>query len=418
MKKTIYSFAAIAAWALTFAACDSFREAGDVSDITPLYVNVEGISEVETVTSLEGLTVTCTNNNETYKVEATLGADNKVRVPNLIPGVYNVSIKGKKIGSDDLAYTMAGDSMRLEVLDNVAQVKIDVKGLIASPIIIKEVYFANSKSNTGGSYLFDQFYELYNNSEDGETIYLDGLYFCDIVPMTATTTLPKWPDGVNTKDNVFCSRVWKFPGDGDDYPLKPGESCVMAQRATNHKAANNASPTDNTSAEFEFCMGNPLYDYAADNMSHVFYNGNAAIGTVPQWLTSVFGGAYALFRVPAGETYDPATITSQKSQQATGTTWYAILPIRYILDAVEAGHNETMLAAKRIPSVLDAGMTYVGATYCGLSVCRKMIEGETLPDGSPKLMDTNNSTDDFDRMLTPQLRRYDTKMPSWNHTLR
>jgi hypothetical protein len=31
--------------------------------------------------------------------------------------------------------------------------------------------------------------------------------------------------------------------------------------------------------------------------------------------------------------------------------------------------------------------------------------------------DTNNSSDDFELCVVPQLRRYGTKMPSWNHTL-
>ncbi|HUN02100.1 MAG TPA: DUF4876 domain-containing protein, partial [Niabella sp.] len=62
-----------------------------------------------------------------------------------------------------------------------------------------------------------------------------------------------------------------------------------------------------------------------------------------------------------------------------------------------------------------AGMTYVGATYNGLGVARKKIaENE---DGTPVLQDTNNSTDDFDRGVVPMFRRYNSKMPSWNHTL-
>lgn len=60
-------------------------------------------------------------------------------------------------------------------------------------------------------------------------------------------------------------------------------------------------------------------------------------------------------------------------------------------------------------------MTWVGGSYVGKSVARKMIG--TRPDGSPIFQDTNNSTQDFEIQDTPQLRRYGVKMPAWNHLL-
>ncbi len=76
-----------------------------------------------------------------------------------------------------------------------------------------------------------------------------------------------------------------------------------------------------------------------------------------------------------------------------------------------------------MPAVLDAGMTYVGEGYNSQSVSRKLLtddDGNVIynEDGSIILQDTNNSTDDFDRNMVPTFRRYNTKMPSWNHTLK
>lgn len=48
--------------------------------------------------------------------------------------------------------------------------------------------------------------------------------------------------------------------------------------------------------------------------------------------------------------------------------YYAKIPIKYVLDAVEAVNNESKMNAKRVPGVLDAGITWVGATYCGLGM--------------------------------------------------
>jgi len=149
----------------------------------------------------------------------------------------------------------------------------------------------------------------------------------------------------------------------------------------------------------------------------VFYNGSSEKGTVPQYLTSVFGGAYVIFKVPEGKTYDPVNDATLRTTNlaTTSTTLYAKVPVKYVLDAVEAVDNEAAIQYKRIPSLLDAGATYVGATYNGLGVARKKI-GENA-DGTPILQDTNNSTDDFDRGVTPQFRRSNSKVPSWNHTL-
>ena len=106
----------------------------------------------------------------------------------------------------------------------------------------------------------------------------------------------------------------------------------------------------------------------------------------------------------------------------TQATLYAKIPIRYVLDAVEAIDNESKMNAKRLPGVLDAGITWVGATYNGLGVCRKLSldeQGNPLQreNGAYIYQDTNNSTDDFERGILPVLRRNKAGMPAWNHTL-
>jgi hypothetical protein len=106
----------------------------------------------------------------------------------------------------------------------------------------------------------------------------------------------------------------------------------------------------------------------------------------------------------------------------TKPTLYAKIPVRYILDAVEAIDNESKMNAKRLPGVLDAGITWVGATYNGLGVSRKLSldeQGHPLQreNGAYIYQDTNNSTDDFERGVVPVLRRNKAGMPEWNHTL-
>ena len=93
-----------------------------------------------------------------------------------------------------------------------------------------------------------------------------------------------------------------------------------------------------------------------------------------------------------------------------------------MLDAVEGVDNESKMNSKRLPGVLDAGITWVGASYNGLSVSRKLSldeNGDTIKyeNGAYIYQDTNNSTDDFERGLQPKIRRHNAGIPAWNHSV-
>ena len=164
-------------------------------------------------------------------------------------------------------------------------------------------------------------------------------------------------------------------------------------------------------------------DQPAIDMVHAYYDGKAEKGTTPQFLTPVFGGAFVIFRIPAGEVWDPVNNLDLQADDLAHPRYKhkARIPISYVLDAVECVNGENYQDAKRIPAVLDAGCTWVGATYCSLGVARKVSvteEGDTIrrENGALIFQDTNNSTDDFERGVVPELHRYGTGVPSWNVT--
>lgn len=397
---------------LTLGGCNSFNDAFDTDEISKLNLSVKPEMNIQGVTSSEGLVVTFDNFTENVHIEKKLSG-NQTDINGVIPGIYSINISGKVISTNGDEYYVNGSKINYPLIKENETITIGIDGLKISPLIFSEIYYAGSALR----YFRDQFYEIYNNSS--QRMYLDGMYFANLYPGTPTTVLPVWP----TEDNgeyAYAERVWKFPGNGTDYPLEPGESVIISQFAANHQLEiyNPNSPINGTSSDFEFNMNNKNFpDQPAFDMKHVYYNGSAAMGSVPQYLVSVFGGAYVIFDVPENESWDPVNNTNLKTRDlgSTKTNLYAKIPIRYILDAVEAGDNENMLAAKRVPGVLDAGMTYVGATYNSLGVARKKIAENV--DGTPILMDTNNSTNDFERGVVPKFRRYGSKMPAWNHTL-
>jgi hypothetical protein len=394
------------------AACDSDE------GIKYISVKINAVSKVDGV-SANGLKVILENFDEGVKIEKTLTGE--TTIDSIIPGIYNITISGQTEDQFGKAYNLSGALSKYSLTLNDEILNIDVTGTAFSPLLFKEIFYAGTKytTSTGGTanYFRNQFYEIYNNSQ--LTVYLDGIYFANLTPTTATKTLPVWPTEDGSK-YAYAERIWKFPGTGTQYPLLPGESVIVSQFAVNHKLPIYCpeSPVDCSGSEFEFNMNNANFpDQPADDMIHVYYNGKSEKGTIPQYLTTVFGGAYVIFKVPEGVAYDPVgnTTLQTKNLATTSTTLYAKIPVEYLLDVVEAVDNEAAIQNKRVPATLDAGATYVGATYNSLSVTRKTIGANA--DGTPIIQDTNNSTNDFIHGAVPEFRRYGAKVPSWNHTL-
>lgn len=393
------------------SGCKKINHATDAELVTLYTVSIKSPSLVQGITNTEGLNITFENFNEGFKLQRTL-KEGVNTIEGLIPGIYSINITGRAENEQGETYFLSGSKINYAITTNREVIEVPVNGLKQSPLVFSEIFYCG----TAPFYFRDQFYEIYNNS--AQLIYLDGIYFASLTPTKTTTVLPLWPASDGT-DYAYADRIWKFPGSGTQYPIAPGESIVVSQFAANHKLPqyNPASPIDGSSSEFEFNMNNANFpDQPAVDMVHVYYNNSASKGTSPQYLTSVFGGAYVIFKVPPGEIYDPVNDERLKTKNlaSTATQVFAKVPIRYVLDGVEAGDNENAINAKRMPAVLDAGMTYVGANYVSLGITRKLMARND--DGTPVLMDTNNSTDDFERGVVPVFRRFGSKMPVWNHT--
>lgn len=420
MKKYILSLFIMSA----LTSCDSFTDIYDAEEIAPIDITIQLGIEIENLSSLTELKLKLDNYEEDLHYEKIFSGET-VNIENVVPGIYTVNITGTALDAEANEYYVNGSVVNKVLFEDKQCLDIALRGLKVSPLVFKEIYYAGCRTPLGAVYFRDQFYELYNNSSS--TIYLDGLYFANLTPGRATTKLPVWPEA-DGNNYAYAERVWRFPGTGNDYPLQPGESCVLAQFATNHQVEqyNPASPVNTSSAEFEFNVNNAsIPDQPAIDMQHVFYNGKSEIGTAKQYLTSIFGGAYVVFQVPEGETWDPVGDKSMSTTDLSTAkkTLYAKIPIRYVLDAVEAIDSESKMSAKRVPGVLDAGITWVGSSYCGLGVSRRFSTDENgepiMRDGISYIyQDTNNSTDDFERGVVPELRRNSAVMPSWNHTLK
>ncbi|MDR0541887.1 MAG: DUF4876 domain-containing protein [Dysgonamonadaceae bacterium] len=352
---------------------------------------------------------------EQYKVEFVNFNDKSIVVDSakvgeivtikILPGIYTITAKAEKqSGQDEFLYT--GSLVNENVILEGSSYTIDLQVVLQSDLIFKELFYAGSRTPSNASYFRDQFYELYNNSES--TLYLDGLVFGTLFTNVATANLPTW-DLPNAENYVFYQWAWQIPGSGHDYPLLPGESVVLAQWATNHTvAALNPNSINLSTSEFEgfITTNNIITDEPAINLNLIYRTSSFA--SMPQWLSSVFGCAYAFFFPDETTDLSPNALVTQVGNSTQGLP----VPVGKIVDAVELVDNAEKVQLKRVPKILDAGATYVGLNYNGKSVSRKVKE--TKADGRKIYRDTNNSTDDFEIQDTPAIRRNGAKRPSWS----
>ena len=384
---------------LTVLGCAQFEELKGVSEVKPLTTGITVTTNTvdASVPRPDSYTVRFINYDEKLDISAKTDATGKVSVPNLIPGRYNVTVSAE-VAQGGFTYYYSG-TLTNKVITSDTSLSIDAAASKAGALVFKEIYY----NGASGYYFKDQFYEIYNNSD--EVQYVDGLCIGTLMPATASTTIYNWivEDG-HPENYVYLGAVWQIPGSGSDYPVKPGESIIIAQGAQNHKLIKDTSPVDLSKAEFEtFIVNQTVNPDNPESVNMTLKIDFNVFGT--QWLSSVFGCAYVIF-FPDRE-FDNSTWVQPDGY----TTKAKEFPIDCIIDGVELVTNATKINQKRMPTTIDAGATFTGATYTGKSVCRKI---RSTKDGRNLYMDTNNSSDDFQVTDVAVVRRDGAGVPSWS----
>lgn len=388
------------------------------------FIGADGSGETDPGFNTAGLNVRFVNYDENLVVEAVTNEKGFAVGRNLIPGNYTVSVSGE-VENSGITYYLNGSVQNMALTVSVSEEEaagspeaskyaIAIRPAQVGQLCFREIFYSGSP----GYYFRNQFYEIYNNGD--EVYYLDHLCFAQLEPATATVNLPDWPDEDGMNNYVYGCTVWQFPGNGNDYPLYPGESVIVVQEGADHTLNTTGTGVkalmDNSKAEFETWSGNAQRNTQVPDLPYVFWSGN--VNTM-QWLTSVFGSAFCLYN--PGRTLEfndnDYWVMGRTMQHKVGsaTPYYARIPAEQILDGVELIPTPNDLNMKRIPGFVDAGAASVGATYNNMSVCRKVIDHR--PDETPVYQDTNNSTDDFEVMSEPEHRRNGEKIPSWSWSL-
>ena len=163
---------------VAFVHCSSFSEALETKEVEPVSINIKTEIALSDFGFPEGLQITCINFLENIRIEQEITGPEFV-IEGIIPGIYSINVSGKVQKQRWDLFYMNGSLMNTPIYLDKETKTISVSGMQISPLVFKEIYFAGS-SKDGKNYFRDQFYELYNNSD--EELYLDGIYFDICIP--------------------------------------------------------------------------------------------------------------------------------------------------------------------------------------------------------------------------------------------
>jgi len=348
-------------------------------------------------TDLSGIKVTAVNNLSSREDSARTDANGTATLK-LETGSYTISasILTEEFAFNGVLETVIVNDVLLS--SDISLLAVSLKG----GLVFKEVYYTGSKTPSATNYYSDQFFEIYNNSD--ETIYLDGLCISVLDPTSSSSASPWVKQDGSLRDSLPCLfQTWMWPGTGHDNPLLPRTSTVVAQDAINHQtdpAGNPSSPVNLASAQWESYVaaaGKDTDTPGVPNLTLIY----TTSATMYDWLASVFGSAVIIFRLPTGTDYttfvnNPANF--KRKPGSSSTTQYLMVDKSWVIDALDAVQADPTKQYKRIPADLDAGKIYCSGTYVSKSVRRKV---DKIIGGKVFYKDTNNSTNDFLGEQTP-----------------
>lgn len=279
--------------------------------------------------------------------------------------------------------------------------------------VIEEIYFTGTALPETGSpdkYQGDQYIKIRNNTD--EDLYADGMLL--ILQSSVLSNMEgEIPAAVDFREEYCAGRAfYAIPGSGRDVPVKAGESLIIVNNAQNHLESNPDS-WDATTADFEW------YDESSNE--NFLDTDNPAVPNLDKWYAQTLTvhslhnrGAYgiAIAMPPAGTTGEQFL-----QDHPIGDGYYYIfhspngsdyempikgyfVPNEWVLDAVNTGGRNTFGMAPWGTS-LDAGYTWCGTEDSDPDRFNKSVIRKTGADG--KLVDTNNSSNDFTPNTTPSL---------------
>lgn len=303
-------------------------------------------------------------------------------------------------------FVFNGSVDKVIIADKDISLNVPLIQSFSGPLVIKEIYCGGCQMYPlEGEYQSDKYIIIHNN--DVNVQYLDGLCFATLDPYNSTaqnvwlTTDPGTGERVLPDFVPIIQAIWQFGGDGDDFPLQPGEDAVLCCcGAIDHTVMYPLSVNLNKPGYF-VCYNstyfpNTLYhpapgtNISQDRILDVVIK----LGQSNAYTLSISSPAIVLFRAQETTIQEFVQQAENITDKPGSKDRIVKLPPEWVIDAVEVftpGSNNT----KRLRTELDAGYVTLSGTFMGHSLFRKTDEQATTTLGYEVLQDTNNSQNDF-----------------------
>ena len=399
--KHLKQFLAVALGLVLLNACKKDNNNGIPTEPLSVTFHLQAPDKVA-ITQYATLTLTLTELNKNEKVEKVYhnvsSSDFKLE---LSAGSYEVRAAGS------VNYTQSGTTATGEVAGFVSKIDILTATTYTVPLslkitpsgegdfIIEEIFFAGTATLEGKQYFGDQYIKLYNPTD--RVLYADGLVLADSEFLTVT----KRDYTPNIMAEAFTAgSMVQIPGTGTQYPVQPGASIVIAEQGINHKE-NNPNSIDLSKADFE-----NFYPPKVKDVDGVGVTNNINLYGI--FIFNNRGNrSYVIARFPEGTAtatlqYDYEYKVGTKLMQRQALK----IPNNWIVDAVNLSTKKGFEWIVTAPS-LDAGYTYVANDEKDTSRYSKSVRRKVLSEknGKPIFKDTNDSTEDFEILTTPTLKK-------------
>jgi hypothetical protein len=345
-----------------------------------------------------GATVTLRREGTAAAITATLDDTGAFVATGMLEGSYTVAVQRvltaferEKLASSvpDADAFVASASFFVDAprTDQRPEVSFGRRG----SLILSEVNHSTPYDpSTGAEYLNGQYVELYNNGDT--TVYLDGVTIA--LGLATTYDFPNFPCSLYepmTLDTagIWADFMWRLPGEGTTYPLRPGQIAVFASDAIDHTVFV-SSAANLAGAQFEVPSSSGVDNPSVPNASQ--------IGT----RTYSYDGGFRMFHtipvVVIARRLDVARL-EQRLQAGTEDLMRARIPADSIYDVVVSrsvlnrGYN---LCPRPIAERFERQMASVIQAVDSMTLQRRVLYTR---DGRKVLQRTGATAADFERSV-------------------
>jgi hypothetical protein len=422
MKQLNNLITSLAVLLVTLASCINYDDAGRLVNVQ---VHLKTPADFKAGAALDNQEVKI--KSKTVELKAMTDENGIATFEGCMPDVYNISsyveLTGEeyaeKTGSQDPVeeciitatlneqlFDETREQLPIEMESAIMAITPKDPGQKTKSIVISKIYSSGSKYNGNKNYLAGRYIELFNQSD--QTADVAGMYI-GLLESTGNSnrvyTLEELKNDPSINGTmVVVKQVYRIPTD-KEYLVEGGKSIVITNSAIDHSSVNQFE-ADLSTADFEVVDYNDQLEHN-DNvvkLSREFY----AISSL-KGMNLMQGGPCGIILFETDEDINswPTTYGYGKT---SGSMVYLLVPNSTIKDGVDFVKNTSTgpnLSTKRLYDEIDAGCTHIEAIngYTGEVVYRKTAR--VYPDGRKKLMDTNNSSNDFKVSTTIKPREYD-----------